>query len=175
MRKSLRQSITGYHMPLYLQEILSNHYCPGFLEMSIVNDNSSYMFYYETGVMKRLDYDRLDTRSKLELLLTLMTVSFENEEWLVSSDNYLIEPELIYSINNSVEYGNIGILFYPDFKGLDFEHKIAIFADKLKAGMHQEDCGCIDIFKTHMLNYDRFSARRILEKNIDRLDYEQVV
>lgn len=175
MRKSLRQSITGYRMPIYMQDILSNHYCPNFLKMTIVNNCSTYMFYYETGVMRRLEYVGLSTREKLELLRSVIAIIFENREWLIGPESYLIEPELIYSMDNSVEYGRIGLLFYPDFKGLDEAHKLALFADKLKNSANTSETDIIEQFKNAVLVNDTYRAQRILERNINRLGYVQVV
>lgn len=175
MKKSLRQSITGYDMPLYMQEILCNNYCPNFLKMTIINESSSYMFYYETGVRRKLDYRKLTTRDKLVLLMNLMTVNFENEEWLVKGESYLLEPELIYSMDNRVEYGALRILFYPDFKSQDFSVKIAIFADKIKNNNDSVECNYIEQFKNTVITGDQYKAKRLLENNIDRLEFGKVV
>lgn len=175
MRKSLKQGITEYSMPLYMQDILSNHFCPNFLKMTIVYNNNSYMFYYETGIKKKVDYSKLCTREKLTLLINLMTINFENEEWLIKGDSYLLEPELIYSIGNGVEFGNLWILFYPDFRHKSFSDKLAIFAENIKDKSNSEEVGIIEQFKLAIVSEEPYKARRILEKNIDRLEFSKVV
>lgn len=162
-------------MPLYMQDILSNNFCPNFLNMTIVYSNNSYMFYYETGIKKKLDWRVLDTRDKLILLMNLMTVNFENEEWLIKGDSYLLEPELIYTLGNGVGLGNISILFYPDVRRQKFSVKLANFAEKIKNLDDSNEVNIINQFKTAVIEEEQYIARRILEKNIDRLEFSKVV
>lgn len=131
MKKTLKQSITGYNMPLYLTEILTKHYCERFLRMSIMRDGESYMFTYDIERFRRLEIRKLNTAEKLVLIETLIKINRENEEHLIMADCYLIEPELIYSINNMVNLDRVRLLFYPDFKRMSFQSKIKIFIDKL--------------------------------------------
>ena len=175
MRKTIRQGITGYTMPMYMREILSSNLCPSFLGMTIVKEVGKYIFYYETGIRTKLDISRLQFRDKLTLLMTLMTINFENEEWLIKGDSYLIEPELIYSVDNSVEFGQVKLLFYPDFISKEFGPKLCSFADRIGASCSSEEKDILEQFKNAILTGDNYKARRVLEKNIDRLNFAKVV
>ena len=48
MEKEIRQSITDYKMPRYICEILCNHYAKAFLDMTIICENETYIFYTKT-------------------------------------------------------------------------------------------------------------------------------
>ena len=124
---TIKQGMTGYHIPAYMEEILTQNYCPYFVRMTIVRDGESYRFSYRPGHLTRLDTSALDTYNKTVLLQSVISVNEAAMGYLIGAENYLLEPELIYSTQNSTLSQDIRILFYPDIKRTQF-------TDTLEAG-----------------------------------------
>lgn len=165
-----KQEINDYKLPDYMLEILSNNYCPNFLNMNMVKENNDYVFNYRTGRYKQLEINRLNTYFKLVLLKSIILLNERNESWLIRAENYLIEPELIYSINNNVDDGNVRILFYPDNNKLEFGEKISLFADKIKNRKDKNEIELLDRFKKIASVGDCNKTKIFLDKNILRLE-----
>lgn len=168
MKKSLKQSITGYSMPIYLAEILTKNYCKGFLRMSIMCENGAYMFTYDIERFSRIEIRKLDICGKLSLIETLIKLNHENEEHLIMADSYLIEPELIYSINNKVSRDRIRLLFYPDFKKMSFSCKIKIFTDKITDRRKQNEMEVLEQVKQLIDDGNMIKTLRYINKMKER-------
>ena len=52
----IRQELAGYRLPAYIEEILTQNYCPGFVRMSMVRESEHYNFSYKPGAFRKLDY-----------------------------------------------------------------------------------------------------------------------
>ena len=172
MKKTLRQSIVNYHMPMYMCEILVNNYCPCFLSMTIVKENNSYMFSYDTGYSNRIDFAKLDTLDKLILLRSIMKLNSMSEDWLIKADTYLLEPELLYSYNNSVYSDEMKLLFYPDFNKVSFGTKLLSFIDKIKDPRNKRECELMEQLKRAVVEGDFNKFDRLAEKQIGRIRAE---
>lgn len=168
--KMVHEEVDKCRLPLYIEDILSNNYCPSFLNMSMVRENENYIFNYRTGRYKRIDMSKLNTYFKLVLLRSIILLKERNENWLIRSENYLIEPELIYSLNNNVDDGNVRILFYPDYKKQPFDEKISMFADKIKNKKDRNEIELIDKFKSLAMLNDWNKMKIFLDKNILRIE-----
>ena len=127
----IRQNMAGYRMPAYVEEILTQNYCPGFMRMSIIREDDRYSFSYKTDSFARLDTSGLRLYDKLLLIRNMINMSESNSDHLIRSDTYLIEPELVYARNGSVDAGSLRLMYYPDVKMLDFRYKIVLFADRI--------------------------------------------
>lgn len=173
MKKTLRQSICNYQMPMYMTEILVNNYCPCFLEMSILRENDSYMFSYETGYSKKINYSTLDTLDKLVLIRSLIKINQTTEDWLINAENYLIEPELIYSYENSVYFDEMKILFYPDFKNMSFNMKLNLFMDKIRDSRNQRESEIFEKLKELSNEMELLKMQAFIDKQIKRLRSER--
>lgn len=167
--KEIRQEINECNLPTYMEDILINNYCPGFLRMSMVRENNDYIFNYQTERFNRIDISKLTTCDKIVLLRTIISLNDRNEDWLIAGDNYLLEPELVYSLNNSVEDGCVRLLFYPDFKKMTFKKKIILFAEKIKNRKNKTEIELIDNFKNVCETSDWNRTRQYLDKNILRM------
>lgn len=168
--KDITHEINEYHIPSYMEEILTNNYCPNFLKMSMVRENNDYVFNYQTDRFRKIDISGLTTCLKLNLLRTIISLSEKNMDWLIKADNYLLEPELIYSYNNNVNEGNIRILFYPDSNKISFDRKLSAFAEKIKNRKDRKENELIDQFKNYVEHRELNKARMFLDKNIMRLE-----
>lgn len=166
----IKQEMSGYRLPMYIEEILTNNYCPHFLKMSMIREDDRYVFNYTTERYKRINIDALDTYMKMLLLRSMIVLNERNKEWFIKAENYLIEPELIYSVNNIVDEKFIKILFYPDFKKMKFEHKIIIFAEKIKEKNDKEESNLINTFKNIAEKGDMNRVKIFLDKNIARIE-----
>lgn len=175
MRRTLKQGISNYHMPRYMRDILVNNYCPCFLSMSIVKEDDSYMFSYDTGYSQRIDYSKLSTIEKLMLLRSIIKLNNMSEDWLIKAEQYLLEPELLYSYNNSVYTDEIKLLFYPDFKNQEFKYKLAIFIDKIKDRRNRRETELFMRLKDTAEEGDILLLERTIEKAINRLRQEKDV
>lgn len=159
-------------MPRYMCDILVNNYCPCFLSMNIVKENDAYMFSYETGNNRKLDYSVMETIDKLILLRSIVKLNGISEDWLIKADTYLLEPKLLYSYNNSVYSDEMKFLFYPDFNKVGFGTKLMLFIDKIKDPRNRRECDLMERLKEaiDVGDYNRFD--RIAEKNIARIRAE---
>ena len=129
--KRIKQDMTGYRMPAYVEEILTQNYCDNFMRMSIIRDKGNYSFSYKPGSLSKLDPGSMTLYDKLLLLRNLISMSESTEDHLIGSESYLLEPELVYAKGKSVDIGSIRIMYYPDVKKLDFRYKIVLFADRI--------------------------------------------
>lgn len=135
----IRQDMTGYRMPSYVEEILTRNYCKNFMRMSIVREGGSYSFSYRPGSFSRLDTGNLTLYDKLLLLRNLISMSENTADHLIDAENYLLEPELVYAKESNVNIDSLRLMYYPDVKRLDFRYKIVLFADRiLDKGIREE-------------------------------------
>ena len=174
--KEVRQEISEYRLPTYIEDILTHNYCPNFLRMSMVRENNDYIFSYQTERYQKIDIGKLDTYEKLVLLRTIISLNDGNEDWLIKAENYLLEPELIYTLNNNVNEGCVRLLFYPDYKRMTFQKKIILLADKIKNRRNKFESDLIEQFKDTCEFSDWNRTRLFLDKNImrirNRMDYK---
>lgn len=166
----VKQEMSGYRLPIYIEDILTNNYCPNFLRMSMLREDDRYVFNYSTDRYKKINIDSLDTYMKLVLLRSIVAINERNKEWLIKAENYLIEPELLYAIDNRVDENFMKLLFYPDFKKMKFEYKIIIFAEKIKNRNDKREVEVIDAFKSIAENGDINRLKIFLDKNITRIE-----
>lgn len=167
--KEVRQEISECKIPTYIEDILTHNYCPNFLRMSMVREDNDYIFNYLTGKYHRIDINKLDTFDKLRLLRSIISINDCNEDWMILAENYMLEPELIYSMNNNVAEGAIRLLFYPDHKRMTFQKKLLLFADKIKNKKNKSEVDIIDNFKSVCELNDWNRTRMFLDKNILRM------
>lgn len=167
--KEVRQEISECKLPTYIEDILTHNYCPNFLRMSMVREDNDYIFNYQTERYSRINIDKLNTVDKLVLLKSVIAINDGNEDWLIQAENYLLEPELLYSTNNNVSEGAIRLLFYPDFKRMTFRKKIILFAEKIKNKKNRMEVELIDNFKIICERSDWNRTRLYLDKNILRM------
>lgn len=167
--KDVRQEISEYKIPTYIEDILTHNYCPNFLRMSMVRENDDYVFNYQTERYTRLDANALNTLDKLVLIRSVISLNENNEDWLIKAENYLLEPELVYCVNNNVREGCIRLLFYPDFNRMSFKKKIILFADKLKDRKNRIESELIESFIEIAETCDWNRTRLFLDKNILRI------
>lgn len=168
--KYIRQEVNECSIPRYMQDILTNNYCPNFLRMSMVREKSDYLFKYQTDRYKKIDLGKLNTYQKMTLLKSIISLNERNEDWLIQSEEYCIEPDLVYSIDNQVGENQIRLLFYPDYKHKSFANKIIGFAEKL-INLHDEnELHLITQFKNYVTTGDWNRTRMFLDKNILRME-----
>lgn len=128
--KNLIQRINHYNMPNYLSHILTSHYNDNFIKMSVIKEKKNYIFSYDIGRYKKINLKKLNFEQKIDLLLAICRIKRENEETLIPASEYLIEPELIYSIDENSLNG-MKMIFYPDSQKLSFDKKIYLFANRI--------------------------------------------
>ena len=170
VKKWLKQEITGYHMPMYLNDILTGNYNRNFLRMSIIKDGDAYMFSYDTADLRKIKTGDMTLHEKMQLIRGIIEISEENDNHLVMARKYLLEPELIYSRNNSVTKERLKLLFYPDFNELEFEDKLILFIDRITDMRKETEVKEMEDLKEMVLKGDRLRLLRYLDKRIVRLD-----
>jgi len=168
--ESIRQELNGYKIPTYVEDILTHNYCPYFLRMSMVREEGSYMFNYNTDSFRRLDISKLDLYGKLVLIRTVINMAERNGEWLIKPESYLIEPELIFSMNQNPSEGYVRILFYPDLRKVRFDKKMVLFTDKIKNENNREEREMLGKFSEIVVGGDMNRAKGFLDKNIFRIE-----
>lgn len=170
VKKWLKQEITGYHMPMYLNDILTGNYNRNFLRMSIIKDGDAYMFSYDTADLRKIKTGDMTLHEKMQLIRGIIEISDENDNHLVMARKYLLEPELIYSRNNSVTKERLKLLFYPDFNEMEFEDKLILFIDRITDMRKETEVKEMEDLKEMVLKGDRLRLLRYLDKRIVRLD-----
>lgn len=88
--------MTGYRMPAYVEEILTENYCKNFVRMSIIRDSGKYSFSYKPAGLSRLDPSKMTLFDKLLLIRNLISLSENASDHLIEGESYLLEPELVY-------------------------------------------------------------------------------
>lgn len=170
VKKWLKQEITGYHMPMYLNDILTGNYNRNFLRMSIIKDGDAYMFSYDTADLRKIKTGDMTLHEKMQLIRGIIEISEENDNHLVMARKYLLEPELIYSRNNSVTKERLKLLFYPDFNEMEFEDKLILFIDRITDMRKETEVKEMEDLKEMVFKGDRLRLLRYLDKRIVRLD-----
>lgn len=166
----IKQGMTGYRMPAYVEEILIQNYCDNFMRMSIIRDKGNYSFSYKPGSLSKLDPGSMTLYDKLLLLRNLISMSESTEDHLIGSESYLLEPELVYAKGKSVDIGSIKIMYYPDVKKLDFRYKIVLFADRIMNKTIKEEREMAERIREAASPGDINRIKLFLDKAIIRLE-----
>ena len=165
----LIHGVTGVKIPSYIEEILSNNYCPHFIRMSIVRDTDNYRFTYRTSNMTKLPVKTLDLYSKFVLIRSLIDIISRTGSYLISPENYLLEPELVFTSGKGYGSDEIRLMYYPDLKHMDAAHKIMQFAERIK-GNSREERDLFSQFRSVIETGDVNRAGLFLDKNILRME-----
>lgn len=166
---NVSQEITEYKIPAYIEEILTHHYCRYFMKMSIVRERDTYKFIYRPGNLVRLDVKSLDLYQKL-ILLKFMAGLFEKAgSFLISPENYLLEPELIYT-SGKMDDDSICLMYYPDVKRLGGARKLMLFAERIRNDSSREEREVFDQFRLNIESSDLNRAVLYLDKIILRME-----
>lgn len=168
--ETIKHGMKGYRIPSYMEEILTHNYCPHFMRMSMIRDGQSYRFSYRPGSMTRVNIQDLDIYGKLVLLRSLITINESAESYLIPAENYLLEPELIYTSDGNTTAGSIRILFYPDVRRVRFPDKLMRFSERIREGCSKDECELIGQFGEALEGGDLNRARLLLDKNILRIE-----
>ena len=166
----IKQAMTGYRMPAYIEEILTQNYCDNFMRMSILRDKGSYSFSYKPGNLNKLDPDSMSLFDKLLLLRNLISMSESTEDHLIGSESYLLEPELVYARGRNVDIDSLRIMYYPDVKKLDFRYKIVLFADRIMNKTKKEEREMAERIREAAAPGDINRIKLFLDKAIIRLE-----
>jgi hypothetical protein len=171
---TLKHGMTGYRIPSYMEEILTHSYCPYFIKMSIIRDGDSYKFSYRPGRLTRLRTGELDTYEKLMLLRSLITINEAAESFLIGAENYLIEPELVYTDGEGVAPSNMKLLFYPDVKKLRFPRKLMLFSERIRNQNQKEEKELLGHIREVLEGGDLNRAKMLLDKNLIRIESREM-
>lgn len=166
----IRQDMTGYRMPAYVEDILTGNYCRYFARMSIVRDSGSYSFSYRLGGLSRLDIESLRLYDKLMLIRNLISMSENASDHLIGAENYLLEPELVYAKGGKVDRDSLRLLYYPDVKHLDLRYKIVLFADRILSRKDKEEREMAERIREAAEPGDINRIKLLLDKSILRLE-----
>lgn len=168
--KRIRQNMTDYDMPSYVEEILTENYCKSFVRMSIVKESGNYSFSYKPAGLIRLDPRGMKLYDKLLLIRNLISMSESTADHLIGAENYLLEPELIYAKGGKVDAGSLKLLFYPDVKKLDFRYKIVLFADRILNKEIKEERDMAERIREAAEPGDMNRLKMFLDKTVLRLE-----
>lgn len=166
----IRQEMAGYRMPAYVEEILTQNYCPNFMRMSIVRESGNYSFRYKKDSLDRLDIQGLRLYDKLLLIRNLILLSENTSDHLIEAQDYLIEPELVYSRGSRVDTESIRLMYYPDIKKLDFRFKIVLFADRIMNKNIKEEREMAGRIREAAEPGDINRIKLFLDKSISRME-----
>ena len=165
---SIRHELSGYRLPAYVEEILTQNYCPGFMKMNMIREKDHYRFSYRPGAYRRLRHKELGLYEKIILIKTLITLCETNKEYLIRPETYLLEPELIYLKGNDVSVSDVKIMYYPDVKSLDFRYKLVLFADRIMNKRVREEKDSLDGLRQASESGDVNRIKLFLDKSIIR-------
>ena len=100
----INQNMTGYRMPSYVEEILTENYCKNFVRMSIVKESGNYSFSYKPAGLSRLDPSAMSLYDKMLLIRNLISLNENTSDHLIEGESYLLEPELETLTKEMEEY-----------------------------------------------------------------------
>ncbi|MBR0400547.1 MAG: hypothetical protein IJH95_07045 [Mogibacterium sp.] len=166
----IKQGMAGYKIPGYMEEILTGNYCPYFMRMSMVRENEVYSFNYRPDKYRKLNKSVLNTYEKLVLIRSVITLTENAREYMISPDRYLIEPELIYINEGRVSADSIRMMFYPDVKKLALRYKLIQFAERLKDPNRKEERELFEQLRAAGEGGDINRVKLFLDKNIQRME-----
>lgn len=166
----IKQDITGYRMPAYVEEILTENYCRSFVRMSIIRDSGNYSFSYKPAGLRRLNPAGLNLYDKILLIRNLISMSENTSDHLIGAENYLIEPELVYAKGGNVDIGSLRLLYYPDIKKLEFRYKIVLFADRILNKSIREEREMAERIRSAAEPGDMNRLKMFLDKTLLRLE-----
>ena len=166
----IKQEMTGYRMPAYIEEILTQNYCDSFMRMSILRDKGNYSFSYKPGNLNRLDPGNMSLYDKLLLFRNLIIMSESTEDHLIGSESFLLEPELVYTKGGNVDIDSLKIMYYPDMKRLDFNYKVVLFADRIMNKTIKEEREMAERIREAASPGDINRIKLFLDKTIMRLE-----
>ena len=104
------------------------------------------------------------------LVRSLISIGEATQNFLVGPENYLIEPELVYSAGNSTLAGNLKLLFYPDIKKLEFPRKLMLFTERIKNNSIRDEREVFSQFRDIMENGDINKGKMFLDKHLMRIE-----
>lgn len=162
--------MTGFRMPAYVEEILTENYCKSFVRMSIIRDSGNYSFSYKPVGLSRLEPSALGLYDKLLLIRNLISMSESTSDHLIGAESYLLEPELIYTKGGRVDINSLKVLFYPDVKKLDFRYKIMMFTDRIMNKNIREEREMGERIRTAAEPGDINRLKMFLDKTILRFE-----
>ena len=166
----INQNMTGYRMPAYIEEILTENYCRNFVRMSIVKDRGSYSFSYKPAGLSRLDPSAMSLYDKLLLIRNLISMSEITSDHLIEAESYLLEPELVYAREGNVDIDSLRLLYYPDVKKLEFRYKIVLFADRILNKSIREEREMAERIRAAAEPGDLNRLKMFLDKTILRME-----
>ncbi len=166
----INQSMTGYKMPAYIEEILTENYCKNFVRMSIVREGGSYSFSYRPTGLSRLDPSAMTLYDKLLLIRNLISMSENTSDHLIEAESYLLEPELVYAKGGNVDLDSLKLLYYPDVKKLGFRYKIVLFADRILNKNVREEREMAERIRSVAEPGDINRLKMFLDKTVLRLE-----
>ena len=166
----IKQNMTGYRMPAYVEEILTENYCKNFVRMSIIRDQGNYSFSYKPSGLNRLDTSGMSLYDKLLLIRNLISMSENTSDHLIGAESYLLEPELVYAKGRNVDLDSLKLLFYPDVKKLEFRYKIVLFADRILNKSKREEREMAEKIRAAAEPGDINRLKMFLDKTILRLE-----
>ena len=166
----IRQDMSGYRIPSYVEEILTENYCGSFMRMTIVKERGAYSFSYKPDCFARLELSKMSMYDKLILIRNLISVSECASDHLIDPENYLIEPELVYAKGGRLDCGNLRLMFYPDVRKLDLRFKIVVFADRILNKEIREEREMAGHIREAAEPGDINRIKLFLDKNILRLE-----
>ena len=166
----IRQNMSGFRMPGYVEEILTQNYCRNFMNMSIIRDKGTYSFSYKPGCYTRIDASEMTLYDKLLLLRNLISMSENAADHLIRPESYLLEPELVYTKSGRVDNESLKLMYYPDMKQLDFRYKLVLFADRILNKNNKEEREIADRLREAAEPGDVNRIKLFLDKNILRLE-----
>ncbi len=167
---TIKHGMNGYRIPAYMEEILTHNYCPYFVRMTIIRDGQSYRFSYRPGRLTRINTDTLDIYERLMLLRSLISVCEAAQGHMIGPENYLLEPELIYTEGGTLTAGKLRIMFYPDIRKMRLPQKLMQFTDRLAGGLSREDRQFLTQFRELIESEDINRAKLFLDKHIVRIE-----
>ncbi|MBQ6440813.1 MAG: hypothetical protein IJJ06_11980 [Mogibacterium sp.] len=166
----INQNMTGFRMPAYVEEILTENYCKNFVRMSIIRDRGNYSFSYKPAGLSRLDPSSLSLYEKILLIRNLISLSENTSDHLIGAESYLIEPELVYAKGGNVDVESLRLLYYPDVKKLEFRYKIVLFADRILNKSKREEREMAERIRSAAEPGDINRLKLFLDKTVLRLE-----
>ena len=169
MRKQSRKTIKGVILPDYVIDILTGHVCEGLLQMSILRENTTYVFSYDDIYYEECKFRNVSMADAAGALKALFRISRDCRDCLITPDQYLIEPSVLRKRQGSSMEQGLKLMFYPDVKRRSFSEKVLQFIDTMT--ISEEVTGVtLDRVRKELERGDAIKAEHYLDLMILRME-----
>ncbi|MBR0373526.1 MAG: hypothetical protein IJH91_03230 [Mogibacterium sp.] len=164
MSKQLRKTIRDCTIPEYMIDILTGGFCDCFLRMSILHENRTYVFSYDTSYYDGISMKDLSPQELLELTNTLIKIKTTCENHLISAEDFMIEPACLWKRSGMAICVGLRLAFVPDPSRRPFCEKLLAIMERLRYDSGSGEDELLNRAREELKRGDLRRAEALLER-----------